>query len=90
MTLETNTGLAHYLEHLLFKGTQSFGTQDFSKEEPLLQQISDSIRKKRSKETNESKRAEIYAEINRLSSEAARWAIPNEMDRAYGDMGAKV
>ena len=85
---ETNTGLAHYLEHLLFKGTRSFGTEDFSKEEPLLQQISD-LYEKRSKETNESKRSEIYSEINRLSTEAAKWAIPNEMDRAYSDMGAK-
>ena len=85
---KTNTGLAHYLEHLLFKGTRSFGTEDFSKEEPLLQQISD-LYEKRSKETNESKRSEIYAEINRLSTEAAKYAIPNEMDRAYSDMGAK-
>jgi predicted Zn-dependent peptidase len=85
---ETNTGLAHYLEHLLFKGTRSFGTENFSNEEPLLQQISD-LYEKRSKETNESKRSEIYREINRLSSEAAKWAIPNEMDRVYSDMGAK-
>ena len=35
----TNTGLAHYLEHLLFKGTQSFGTLDFEKEKPLLEKI---------------------------------------------------
>ena len=43
---ETNTGLAHYLEHLLFKGTRSFGTENFSNEEPLLQQISDLYVKK--------------------------------------------
>ena len=32
----TNTGLAHYLEHLLFKGTTHFGTIDHEKEQPLL------------------------------------------------------
>jgi len=32
----TNTGLAHYLEHLLFKGTDKFGTTDFAKEKPLV------------------------------------------------------
>ena len=84
----TNTGLAHYLEHLLFKGTQSFGTLDFEKEKPLLDQIT-KLYEQRSQETNESKRADIYKEINRISTEAAKLAIPNEMDRVYSDMGGK-
>jgi predicted Zn-dependent peptidase len=84
----TNTGLAHYLEHLLFKGTQSFGTLDFEKEKPLLEQIT-KLYEQRSQETNESKRADIYKEINRISTEAAELAIPNEMDRVYSDMGGK-
>ena len=84
----TNTGLAHYLEHLLFKGTQSFGTLDFEKEKPLLDQIT-KLYEQRSQETNESKRSDIYKEINRISTEAAKLAIPNEMDRVYSDMGGK-
>ena len=28
----TNTGLAHYLEHMLFKGTDKFGSLDWAKE----------------------------------------------------------
>ena len=84
----TNTGLAHYLEHLLFKGTQNFGTMDFEKEKPLLDQIT-ALYEARSAESNESKRSEIYEEINRISQEAAEIAIPNEMDRVYGDMGGK-
>lgn len=84
----TNTGLAHYLEHLLFKGTESFGTINFEKELPLLDQITQ-LYEKRSQESNVSKRAEIYKEINRISTEAAVMAIPNEMDRAYSDMGGK-
>src|SRR5690625_2353934 len=35
----THTGLAHYLEHMLFKGTDKFGTLDYEKEKPLLEQI---------------------------------------------------
>src|SRR6056300_683697 len=62
----TNTGLAHYLEHLLFKGTKNFGTTNFAKEKPLLDQITD-LYEKRSQESNESKRALIYEEINRIS-----------------------
>ena len=37
----TNTGLAHYLEHLLFKGTDKFGSLDWAKEQPLVQEIED-------------------------------------------------
>ena len=84
----SNTGLAHYLEHLLFKGTRSFGTESFIDEEPLLQQIA-SLYEKRAHEKNESKRSEIYRQINTLSAQASKFAIPNEMDRAYSDMGAK-
>eukprot|EP01137_Pigoraptor_chileana_P016493 Opistho-2@5922 len=36
-----NTGLAHYLEHMVFKGTSKIGTQDWNKEKALIQQISD-------------------------------------------------
>ena len=37
----TNTGLAHYLEHLLFKGTSSFGTVDYENEKVLLDEITE-------------------------------------------------
>jgi len=84
----TNTGLAHYLEHLLFKGTSSFGTVNYKKEKILLDEIT-KLYEQRSKESNETKRQEIYERINAVSTEAATLAIPNEMDRAYSDMGGK-
>jgi len=84
----TNTGLAHYLEHLLFKGTSSFGTVNFEKENALLDEITE-LYEKRSAETNASKRKEIYDRINEVSTAAAVFAIPNEMDRVYSDMGGK-
>ena len=34
------TGLAHYLEHMMFKGTQHYGTIDWAKESKLLDQVS--------------------------------------------------
>ena len=85
---KTNTGLAHYLEHLLFKGTKSFGTVDFEKEKPLLDKISN-LYEQRSSEENETKRDEIYAKINETSIQASKFAVPNEMDRAYGNIGGK-
>lgn len=84
----SNTGLAHYLEHLLFKGTQNFGTTDFEKEKPLLDQVTE-LYEERSKESDQNRRNEIYEEINRISQSAAKLAIPNEMDRSYSDMGGK-
>ena len=86
---ETNTGLAHYLEHLLFKGTSSFGTVDFEKEKVLLDEITE-LYEKRSGEDNETTRSEIYERINEVSTRAASFAIPNEMDRTYSDMGGKA
>ena len=84
----TNTGLAHYLEHLLFKGTRNFGTTNFEKEKPLLDRIT-KLYEERSKESNESKRALIYKKINQISLEASKIAVPNEMDKVYSDMGGK-
>lgn len=38
------TGLAHYFEHLMFKGTQQFGTQNYEQEKPMLDQIEQLLR----------------------------------------------
>jgi predicted Zn-dependent peptidase len=80
------TGLAHYLEHLLFKGTQKLGTLDYEKEAPLLQQITD-LYEQHFHETDPEKRKAIYAEINATAQKAAEYAIPNEIDKLYKSMG---
>ncbi|OFE12527.1 hypothetical protein PHACT_04745 [Pseudohongiella acticola] len=84
---ENATGLAHYLEHLLFKGNQSLGTLDYSAEQPYLEQI-EALYQEHFSETDEQRRAEIYAEINRVSQLAAMYAVPNEIDTLYNSMGA--
>lgn len=83
---EDNTGLAHYLEHLLFKGTHTLGTLNWEAEEPLIRQIYD-LYEQRFNETDPARRVEIYQEINRLSQEASNLAIPNEIDSLYSAMG---
>ena len=35
-----NTGIAHYFEHIMFKGTDRLGTIDYTAEKPLLDSIS--------------------------------------------------
>lgn len=80
------TGLAHYLEHLLFKGTTKLGTLDYEKEKPHLDRIEE-LYEQHFREPDPAKRAEIYAQINEESKKAAEYAIPNEFDRLYKAMG---
>ncbi len=81
-----STGLAHYLEHMLFKGTRHFGTLDFAKEKPHLDRITD-LYEQHFRETDPAKRLAIYAGINRETQLAAQLEIPNEMDRLYQALG---
>lgn len=82
-----HTGLAHYLEHMLFKGTDQFGSKDWAKEKPLLDQI-DALYEKYNQTKDEAKRKEIYKEIDKVSGEAAKYAIANEYDKMMSGMGA--
>lgn len=83
-----STGLAHYLEHLLFKGTTRLGTLDYENEAMYLNQI-EGLYEKHFQETDPAKRAELYGEINAAAVKAAEYAIPNEMDRLYKAMGGQ-
>ena len=83
-----STGLAHYLEHVLFKGTQSIGTLDYERERPHLDRISE-LYEEHFRERDPERRKEIYARINRESQLAAKYAIPNELDKVYSAMGGK-
>ncbi|MCC6798129.1 MAG: insulinase family protein [Candidatus Hydrogenedentes bacterium] len=81
------TGLAHYLEHLLFKGTTKMGTLDYEKEKVHIDAIT-ALYEEHFKEEDPAKRAEIYAKINEESKKAAEYAVPNEFDKLYKAMGA--
>ncbi len=82
------TGLAHYLEHMLFKGTDEIATTNWEKEEVLLQQISDLFEKHKNTNNVEEKKA-IYKKIDSVSTVAASYAIPNEYDKIVSLIGAK-
>jgi predicted Zn-dependent peptidase len=81
-----STGLAHYLEHMLFKGTQKMGTLDYAKEKPYLDRISE-LYEEHFREKDPAKRKAIYAEINRQAQLASQYEIPNEIDKLYKAMG---
>ena len=69
-----HTGLAHYLEHLLFKGTQHYGSLDWAKEKPLIGEISD-LYDKYNQTTDPAARKAVYHAIDSVSGVAARYAI---------------
>nr|WP_314492808.1 insulinase family protein [uncultured Chryseobacterium sp.] len=82
-----NTGLAHYLEHMVFKGTSHLGTQDWTKEKVLLHQISDLYEQHKAEKDPEKKKA-LYKKIDEVSQEASKYAIANEYDKAISSLGA--
>ncbi|KMQ69456.1 peptidase M16 [Chryseobacterium sp. FH2] len=82
-----NTGLAHYLEHMMFKGTSKLGTQNWEKESKLLNQISD-LYEQHKAEQDVKKKKEIYKKIDEISQEASQYAIANEYDKVISSLGA--
>jgi zinc protease len=83
-----NTGMAHYLEHMLFKGTTELGTTNYEKEKVHLDEIN-RLYDELGKTKDEAKRLEIQKKINEESVKAAQYAIPNEMDRMLSEIGGE-
>jgi len=82
------TGLAHYLEHMMFKGTDHFGTTDWTSEKVLLDSISNLFEKYKA-ELDPARKKEIYKQIDLVSQAASKFAIPNEYDKMSSSIGAK-
>ncbi|MGV3505509.1 MAG: M16 family metallopeptidase [Adhaeribacter sp.] len=83
----TATGLAHYLEHMVFKGTSRLGAQNYEAEQAELRKIEHLYEVYRSK-TEVEDRKKVYHQIDSISGVAARYAIANEYDKVLGAIGA--
>ncbi|GAB2719440.1 peptidase M16 [Hymenobacter frigidus] len=83
------TGLAHYLEHMVFKGTSQLGTQDWAKEKVELDKIEALYETYRGQRNDAAARKRTYHQIDSISGVAARYAVPNEYDKVMGAIGAK-
>jgi len=83
-----HTGLAHYLEHMLFKGTDKFGSLDWAKEKPYIDEI-EKLYEKYNSTKDEALRTNIYHQIDSVSNIAAKYAIANEYDKMMESMGAE-
>ena len=79
-------GLAHYLEHLLFNGTDKIGAINFKKEKPLLKEIENLFEEHR-KATSKTDKLKIYKEIDSLSFEASKYSRKNEYSDLMVEMG---
>lgn len=85
---EQYTGLAHYLEHVMFKGTDKIGTLNWAEEEPIYKQI---IAKydEMAEETDPAKKEAINKEINELTIQAGKVSISNEFSNLLESIGSK-
>lgn len=81
-----HTGIAHYLEHMLFKGTDMLGTSNYDEEKPLLDRIS-LLYEELNNTPDEETREEILRDINKTSVEAGKYAIPTEFDNLVRSIG---
>lgn len=82
------TGMAHYLEHMLFKGTTRMGTIDYEKEKLHLDSVN-VLYDELGKTKDDNKRKEIQKKINQVTLRAATYAIPNELDQMLSEIGGE-
>ncbi len=80
------TGLAHYFEHMMFKGTKSFGTLNYADEAVYVNKI-DSLFEVYRSTVDEKERKAIFKMIDSLSQIASQFAIPNEYDKLMSIIG---
>jgi predicted Zn-dependent peptidase len=84
---EDATGMAHYFEHIMFKGTDSIGSLNYEMEKPYLDRIAELYDELPPVSGDETKRNEILKEINELSIAASEYAIPGELDKLLKKYG---
>ncbi len=88
------TGLAHLFEHMMFKGSQTVGTRDYSKEKPLMEQEDRLARQKmeeelKGKDADKDKIAALKVELAKVEAEQQKWVIPSEFDQIYQREGGE-
>lgn len=88
----SQTGMAHFLEHMRFKGTTSLGTNDYKKELEILKAIDHIIQLldvENAKENSDAERiGKLEEELKKLTREQEQYVIANEIDRLYTENGA--
>lgn len=81
-----NSGVAHYFEHIMFKGTKRIGTVDYEQEAPILHDITEQYKRLQLAKNSE-EREVVQRKINELNIQAAKWAIPNDFNHLISKYG---
>jgi predicted Zn-dependent peptidase len=91
------TGIAHLLEHMMFKGTSTFGTTDYSAERPLIERLDQLNLELQRLEyqrqsspfarPDESRIAQLKKEIAATLARQRQYIVKSEMDEAYDRLG---
>ncbi len=83
------TGVAHFLEHLAFKGTTRIGTEDYKAEKPLLERLEQLDTQIQAAKANgkKSEVARLEAEFKQVESQAAKLVKQNELGRIVEQAG---
>lgn len=82
-----NSGMAHYLEHMLFKGTTAMGTTDWAAEQPhqaRIEELYDQLAG-----ADEATRARVQAEIRDAVKQTYPYVVPNELDQLLRLLGGR-
>lgn len=83
---QDSTGMAHYLEHMLFKGSERMGTLDWPAEKVHLDSIRDLYEKLFECSDGEA-RSNIIRSIDEANIKSSEFAVPNELDRLFKELG---
>jgi len=84
---ESATGMAHYQEHMLFKGTTQLGTTNWIEEKPFINSIVENFEKLQTAKTKK-EQEQIVESINTISVNASKYEISNEFNTVLRKMGA--
>jgi predicted Zn-dependent peptidase len=86
------TGIAHLLEHMMFKGTKNFGTLDVAKDQQLQDQIEEAYQTILSEQQKRNPDPELIkakrAEMEKLRAEVQKIYIPQVFSSQLGKNGA--
>jgi predicted Zn-dependent peptidase len=83
------TGVAHFLEHLAFKGTTRIGTKDYKAEQPLLERLEQLDAQITVAKTNGNKEqlTKLQAEFQKIESQAVQLVKQNELGQIVEQAG---
>lgn len=86
------SGAAHFLEHMMFKGTTSIGTKNFSSEKKILEDIEKigsrlDQEKKKGSQADKNLIATYSRQLKKLQNNHKKYFRPNEIDRLYTENG---